>query len=79
MAETKIDTRTFGEIYDSLNEVEKFEVREKIRSLSLCSEAGIRNWRTGHRRPQPVHQMNIVKAFKSIGIVTAPSFLFPQK
>lgn len=78
MAETKIDTRTFPEIYASLNEVMQFELREKIKSLSYCSEPAIRNWRTGHRRPEPVHQMNIVKALKSIGIVTRPEFLFPK-
>lgn len=78
MAESKIDTRTFGEIYNSLNEITQFELREKIKSLSYCSEPAIRNWRNGHRRPEAVHQMNIVKALKSIGIISSPSFLFPK-
>ena len=78
MTKSKIDTRTFGEIYNSLNEVTQFELREKIKSLSYCSEPAIRNWRNGHRRPEAVHQMNIVKALKSIGIISTPSFLFPK-
>ena len=78
MTDSKIDTRTFGEIYNSLNEITQFELREKIKSLSYCSEPAIRNWRNGHRRPEAVHQMNIVKALKSIGIISNPSFLFPK-
>lgn len=78
MTDSKIDTRTFGEIYNSLNEITQFELREKIKSLSYCSEPAIRNWRNGHRRPEAVHQMNIVKALKSIGIISSPSFLFPK-
>ena len=79
MSETKIDTRTFQEIYRNLNEVTQFELREKIKSLSYCSEPAIRNWRTGHRRPEPVHQMNIVKALRSVaGIIAIPSTLFPR-
>ena len=78
MTESKIDTRTFGEIYNSLNEVTQFELREKIKSLSYCSEPAIRNWRNGHRRPEAVHQMNIVKALRSIGIISSPKFLFPK-
>ena len=78
MIETKIDTRTFGEIYNSLNEIKQFELREKIKSLSFCSDPAIRNWRNGHRRPEAVHQMNIVKALRSIGIISNPSFLFPK-
>lgn len=79
MAETRFDTRTFQEIYASLNEVTQFELREKIKTLSYCSEPAIRNWRTGHRRPEPVHQMNIVKALKTFGIISHPSFLFPKR
>ena len=78
MTQTKIDTRTFGEIYNSLNEIKQFELREKIKSLSFCSDPAIRNWRNGHRRPEAVHQMNIVKALRSIGIISNPSFLFPK-
>ncbi len=78
MTQTKIDTRTFGEIYNSLNEIKQFELREKIKSLSFCSDPAIRNWRNGHRRPEAVHQMNIVKALKSIGIISKPSSLFPK-
>lgn len=78
MAENKIDTRTFGEIYKSLNEVKQFEIREKIKSLSYCSEPAIRNWRTGHRRPEAIHQVNIVKALRSIGIIAKPETLFPR-
>jgi hypothetical protein len=79
MVETKIDTRTFGEIYQSLNEMTQFDLREKIKSLSYCTEAAIRNWRNGHRRPEPVHQANIVKALKTIGIRTSPATLFPKR
>jgi len=78
MTQSKIDTRTFGEIYASLNEVTQFELREKIMSLSYCSAEAIRSWKTGRRRPEAVHQMNIVKALKSIGIISNPSFLFPK-
>ena len=78
MTQSKIDTRTFGEIYNSLNEIKQFELREKIKSLSFCSDPAIRNWRNGHRRPEAVHQMNIVKALRSIGIISNPSFLFPK-
>lgn len=78
MAENKIDTRTFGEIYKSLNEVKQFEIREKIKSLSYCSEPAIRNWRTGHRRPEAIHQVNIVKALRSIGVIAKPETLFPR-
>ena len=78
MTQSKIDTRTFGEIYNSLNEIKQFELREKIKSLSFCSDPAIRNWRNGHRRPEAVHQMNIVKALRSSGIISNPSFLFPK-
>ena len=78
MTQAKIDTRTFGEIYNSRNEIKQFELREKIKSLSFCSDPAIRNWRNGHRRPEAVHQMNIVKALRSIGIISNPSFLFPK-
>lgn len=78
MIESKLETRTFGELYDSLNEVMQYEIREKIKSLCLCSESAVRNWRKGHRRPQAIYQANIVKAFKSIGITTRPEFLFPR-
>ena len=78
MTQARSDTRTFGEIYNSLNEIKQFELREKIKSLSFCSDPAIRNWRNGHRRPEAVHQMNIVKALRSIGIISNPSFLFPK-
>ena len=31
MIESKVETRTFGELYDSLNEVMQYEIREKIK------------------------------------------------
>lgn len=78
MANATIDTRTFDEIYKSLNEVHQYELRERIKSATLCTEAAIRNWRLGHRRPQALYQTVIVKCLKSMGIITKPELLFPR-
>lgn len=74
-----IDTRTFGEIYDSLNEVKQAELRERIKFLCKCSDSAIRNWKLGNRRPHPVFQVQITTAVnKILKIKSAPEFLFPR-
>ena len=75
-----VDTRTFGEIMDSLGSVEKFEVIDRIRKVSMVADVTIRNWKNGHKMPMAIHQANVCKVLRSyLGIITSPKYLFPTK
>lgn len=74
-----IESRTFPQIYASLSSYEQADLRQRIQKLSLVSDSAIRNWYTGGRTPEPVHQANIAKALKSMGITSSPALLFPSK
>lgn len=75
-----IDTRTFGQIYDSLQRVEQYDLRERIRKVSMVTEPTIRNWKNGFRKPEVVHQVNVCKVLKQLfGIESSPKYLFPEK
>ena len=46
------DTRTFPEIYSSLNHLQQMELRDEIISKTGVTRATVFNWATGARAPQ---------------------------
>lgn len=79
LSKIMIDARTLPEIWSSLTKFQQAEISARVIKQSLVTESAWRNWRTGHRRPEPVHQMTIIKVLKSVlKIQTTPETLFPK-
>lgn len=73
-----MDTRTFRDIYKSLNEVDQATLRDLVSRYAMVADSTIRCWITLKRRPSALAQVNIVKALRKIGIRSDARFLFPR-
>lgn len=74
-----LDTRKFGEIYESLTEDEKSRMREMIMDRTGYTDSAIRNWRLRNRIPRITMQYKVLDVMRSFGIRTNIRLLFPPK
>lgn len=77
-----IDTRTFGEIYNSLNKLEKTELYRKLHIANVCaSRQTVWNWAIGRCEPgQPLVMNSLVRVLGGfLGRSVSANTLFPRK
>lgn len=72
-----IDTRSFVEICKGLDSRTRLELCRDIQRRTLVTDATVRNWRLGYKRPLPIYRKSIVNALKRIGIQSNVFHLFP--
>lgn len=74
---SKYDTRTFGEIYQSLPVSDAREFRRQM-ALAYTSQMSISRWARGIVIPHSDKMAAIVKSLRKVGVNTTPATLFPN-
>lgn len=75
------DARTFGEIYNSLNKLEKTELYRKLHIANVCtSRQTVWNWAAGKNEPgQPLVMNSLVRVLgRFLGCTVTAHTLFPK-
>lgn len=75
---TKIDARSFIEIWNSLTDLEIRGMREILNREGVSDDA-LMNWRKGKSIPRKPYIKIIISALKTGGYSTTPETLFPVK
>lgn len=74
-----IDNRSFKEIWDSLDEVDRKRLNKALMEKIPCSDTALRNYRLGNRNPFPPTQKIMIRVIKRITHIQAsPKYLFPE-
>lgn len=74
-----IDTRSYAEIYDSLDSFQRSELISALMKDMICADSTLRNYRLGNRAPKPIYQRQMAKTIKRVlGIEVSLAHLFPD-
>ena len=76
-----IDARAFPEIWDTLTQSERTDLRSKVVAKTRCTEVTFYNWAKGATRPIAFSaQRDIAQVVSNIiGIRVLPQTLFPAR
>ncbi len=74
-----IDTRSYKEIYDSLDSKGRSDLTSNLMKDLSCSDSTLRNYRLNNRNPHPPVQKIMVKTIRRVtGINASAAYLFPE-
>lgn len=74
-----IDTRSYAEIYDSLDSYQRSELISALMKDMGCADSTLRNYRLENREPSYLRLMQMAKTIKRVlKIQVSPAYLFPN-